>query len=57
MEQATDREQLAERIATWRSETDRLLRRSERRREQLEIALRASNRIVERAVRTLRARI
>jgi hypothetical protein len=57
MEQPTDREQLAERIVAWQRETERLLQRSRRRREQLEIAMRASNRIVERAVRTLRARI
>jgi hypothetical protein len=57
MDQSIDREELAERIAAWRRTNERLLRRSLRRKEQLEIAARASSLIVERAVRTLRGRI
>jgi hypothetical protein len=57
MEQPTDREQLAERIAAVQRANERVLRRSLRRKEQLEIAARASAIVVERAVRTLRGRI
>jgi hypothetical protein len=57
MNQSTERELLAERIAAVQSANRRAIRRSLLRKEQMEIAARMSALIVERAVRQLRGRV